>query len=573
LLTRLRVNPAAGRAIAATLADFIPYALAVVAVLLLMLLVAYPLLMVAMQALYPRLPDLSVGPVLRSFETITTSPYLRDGIAHSLALGTGVALVAVVLASPVAFLTERTNLRGRTLLDFLMLLPFTTPGFLSTEIWILILQRRGYLQQLTGIDATGAQSFLYSYFGIVAVMALHLFPLVYFAQRAGLALLPANIVDAARASGAGWWRTARRVIIPLMLPSTFAGALLVFAASVAEYGAPATLAIQAHFFTTSVNIGNLTSQHPTNRPAAAALSLTLLACTLLTLLISRRFTTRTRNAARPAVQVPLTLGRLQAPALMLVGAIALFSSLIPWSAILATALLRTMSGGLAWSNIDAGRLLTLLGRPDAAKALLTSIELAAASATAVALIGGVLGYLVAKPGLRGRWLLDGIALLPVATPGVVIAVAMIAVWNQPFMPGAIYESQWVLAIAYTTLFLPYGVRYASAALQSIPAGIDEAGRMAGAGLLRRLRRLVIPLLLPSLSSAWVLVFAIGMRELENSLIVRPPNVTTVSVFIWSNFVQANPLNGMAMAVVTLIVSIVALLTVRALAGRFTPVQG
>ena len=565
---RTKDHPPA-RLLWSTVSGWLPPAVAIVAVAIMLLLVAYPLLMVVAQAVYPRLPDLTVGPALRVFDTVGRSPYLRNGLAHSLQLGVGAALVAMVISSPVAFLIERTDLRSRPLLDFLMLLPFTTPPFLSAEVWILILERHGYLQQLTHIDATGAQSFLYSYFGIVAVLALHLFPLVYFAQRSGLALLPGSVIDAARTSGAGWWRTGTRVVLPLMLPATLAGALLVFASSMAEYGAPATLAIQAHFLATSVNIGNLTSQYPTNRPVAAALSIVLLVCTLSALLLSRWLTGRGRYTSRSLTRSSLTLGRWQAPSLALVWAVALFSGIIPWSAVLTTSLMRTLSGGLSWSNLEPSRLLLLLARPEAAEALRTSVELAAVAATAVAVLGGVIGYLIARPGLHGRWLLDGIALLPVATPGVVIAVAVIVVWNQPFMPGAIYESQWVLAIAYTVVFLPFGVRYTSAALQSIPAGVEEAGRMSGAGSFRRLSHLVLPMLYPSLVSAWVLAFAIGMRELENSLIVRPANTTTVSVFIWQSFTQANPLDGMAMAVVTLAVTCVALLSVRALVGQLT----
>jgi iron(III) transport system permease protein len=566
---RLRASVRSGARPLAVL-DLLPSAVAVIAVLLLCLLVVYPLVMVVAQALYPRLPDLASGPGLDSFTIALKSPQLRDGLGRSVLLGTAVAALAVLLSSPVAFLIERTDLRGRSLLNFLMLLPFMTPGFLSTEVWILILQQRGYLQQLTGVDATAAQGFLYSFFGLAAIMALHLFPLVYFAQRAGLALLPSSVIDAARSSGAGWPRTLTRIIVPLMLPATFAGSLLVFAAGMAEYGAPASLAIQAHFFVTTVNIGNLTAQHPVNRPVAAALSVILLACTLLALLISRRLTGRADYSGRATAQVPLQLGRWQGPALVVCWVVALLAGIVPWTAIAVTSMLHTLSGGLAWSNVDPVRLLTLLGRPDAVKALQTSLQLAGASATAVALLGAIIGYLIARPGLRGRWLLDGIALLPVASPGIVIAVAMIAVWNQPFMPGGIYESQWLLAIAYTTLFLPYGVRYASAAFQAIPAGIDEAGRVSGAGLARRLHRLVLPLVLPSVVSAWVLAFAIAMRELENSLIVRPPNVSTVSSFMWQNFVQANPLAGMAMAVITLAVTCCALIAVRLLAGRFSP---
>jgi len=550
--------------------DLIPRLLAVGTVLSLLLLVVYPLAMVFIEAIYPRFPLLAGGATVRLFQTALGATFLRQGLLSSVELGLGAAIVSVVLASPMAFLVERTDLPQRKLLDFLLLLPFTTPPFLSAEVWILILERRGYLQQLTGLDASGAQGLLFSYNGIVLVLALHLFPLVYFAQRAGLALIPSSVIDAARACGAGPFKTAFRIMLPLMLPSTLAGALLVFAAGMSEYGAPATLAIQAHFFATSVNIGNLTSQYPTNRPLAAALSVILMISTFAAVMIARGVVGRGRYTGRSLTSIPLALGRWRWAGLVLSGSIALVSGVIPWTAVAVTSVLRTLSGGLVWSNISPQRLFALLSQPQALDALRTSVELAAVAATAVAMLGATLGYLITRPGLRGRWLLDGIATLPLATPGIVIAVAVIVVWNQPFMPGAIYESQWVLAIAYTVVFLPFGVRYATSALQALPPGLDEAGRMSGAGPLRRIVKLILPLMAPAIISAWALSFAIGMRELESSLIVRPPGTTTLSVFMWQAFTQGNPLSGMGMAVLTLAVTCIALVTVRTLAGRLAP---
>jgi iron(III) transport system permease protein len=549
------------------LGDILPLAIAVIAIVALLLLVAYPLAMVLVQAIFPRYPSLDSGPVAKEFVAGLSSPYLRTGLANSIQLGIGTALVAIVLATPAAILIDRSDVPMRGLFDFLLLLPFVTPPFLLAESWILVLQRHGYVQQLTGLDASGAQSFLYSFWGIVFILALHLFPLVYFAQRAGLTLVSSGVIEAAKTSGAGWWRTGSRILLPLILPATLAGALLVFAAAMAEYGAPAALAIQAHFFATSVNIGNLTSQYPTNRPLAASLSVVLMMATFLAVVLARKAISGGRYSGRSLTTTPVALGRARWPAFALLVLLVLFSAGIPWGAVAVTSVLRTLSGGLSRSNVSPVRVLTLLTQPGAVNAIRTSLELSAAAATAVAVLGTVVGYLVTRPTLRGRWLVDGIATLPIATPGIVIAVAVIVVWNQPFMPGAIYESQWVLAIAYTIVFLPFGVRYASSAFQAMPPGLDEAGRTSGAGIVRRMYRLILPLVIPAVLSAWALAFAIGMRELENSLIVRPPGTVTISYFMWQSFTQGNPLSGMAMAVLTLLVTSIALLVVRSLVGR------
>jgi iron(III) transport system permease protein len=241
--------------------------------------------------------------------------------------------------------------------------------------------------------------------------------------------------------------------------------------------------------------------------------------------------------------------------------------------VIATSMLRTVSGGLEWDNLDIQRLLALPMQSAAQQALLTSVELAAVASTTVAILGTAIAYLLTRTRVAGRGALDVISMLPSAAPGVVIAVAVIIVWNQPFMPKGIYGSQWVLAIAYAIVFLPYGVRYAVAAMHAVPATLDDAGRTSGAGEVRRFRRLLLPLILPSIVSAWVLAFAIGMRELENSLIVRPPGTTTVSTYMWQNFAQGSVIDGMGMAVVSFIVTCAALVAVRVALGRTDPPLG
>lgn len=541
----------------------------------LLLLVAYPLALVFAQAVFPQFPLATSGASLDAFQRIWASNYHLGVIVHSAQVGVGVAIVSVVLAVPAAFLVRRTDMPARGVLDLLMLVPFTSSPFLTAEAWIVLLQRRGYVEQLTGLEASRSEALLYSYPGIVLVMALHLFPLVYFSVAGAVAMIPTSILDAARTSGAGWRRTGLRIVLPSLLPSILGGALLVFAAAIAEYGTPAILGVQARFIVTAVDIANLTSQHPVDRPLAAALSVVLLAMTMAALVAARALVAATSHqGARSGSSVTrIPIGYARWGGFVYVALLAIVAGILPWAAVIATSMLRTVSGGLEWGNLDVQRLLALPMQPAAQQALLTSVELAAVASTTVAILGTAIAYLLTRTRVSGRGALDVISMLPSAAPGVVIAVAVIIVWNQPFMPKGIYGSQWVLAIAYAIVFLPYGVRYAVAAMHAVPATLDDAGRTSGAGEVRRFRRLLLPLILPSIVSAWVLAFAIGMRELENSLIVRPPGTTTVATYMWQNFAQGSVIDGMGMAVVSFAVTCAALVAIRLALGRTDPPLG
>ncbi|WP_287819650.1 ABC transporter permease subunit, partial [Achromobacter sp.] len=159
----------------------------------------------------------------------------------------------------------------------------------------------------------------------------------------------------------------------------------------------------------------------------------------------------------------------------------------------------------------------------------------------------------------GAAVIDALALLPAALPGVVVGVGLILAWNQPFWPASPYGTWGILLLSYTSLLLPYPVRYVSAALAQLGANLEAAARVHGASAAAALRRIVLPLVLPGLAAAMLMVFAVASRELVTSLLLAPAGVQTVSVFVWRQFEQGSVGEGMAMAAVAVGVSLTLML--------------
>lgn len=139
-------------------------------------------------------------------------------------------------------------------------------------------------------------------------------------------------------------------------------------------------------------------------------------------------------------------------------------------------------------------------------------------------------------------------------PGIVVAVGVILAWNHPAWPVSPYNTWGVLLLAYTCLLLPYPVRYAQAALQQIGASLEDAARVHGASALTVVRRILLPLVAPSLFAALLLVFAVASRELVASLLLTPTGMQTVSLFIWRQFEQGSLGQGMAMSTITIAIT-------------------
>ena len=192
---------------------------------------------------------------------------------------------------------------------------------------------------------------------------------------------------------------------------------------------------------------------------------------------------------------------------------------------------------------------------EALQALGTSVSLATATAVLAGTVGFLAAWSVTKGRVPGAGLIDACSLLPAALPGVVVGVGLILAWNQPFWPVTPYGTWLILLLSYTCLLLPYPVRYVGAAFRQISDSLEAAARVHGASLLRTLWHVSLPLSLPSLIAAMLMVFAVASRELVTSLLLAPAGVQTVSIFIWRQFEQGSIGQGMAMATVAIVISL------------------
>ena len=159
----------------------------------------------------------------------------------------------------------------------------------------------------------------------------------------------------------------------------------------------------------------------------------------------------------------------------------------------------------------------------------------------------ITAYSVVKGRGRFRHLLDALSITPNSLPGVVVAVGIILAWNQPWLPATPYNTPFILLLAYVCILLPQPVRYATASLHQLGDNLESAARVCGSGPLRAFVRIVFPLILPSMVTSMILVFAVASRELVASLLVAPIGFQTIAVYIWTQFDQGSAGLGMAMA--------------------------
>ncbi|QJP13097.1 iron ABC transporter permease [Starkeya sp. ORNL1] len=530
----------------------------------LLILVAVPIAFVILQAVFPELGRGSFARPFGQVAAVLGDPALLRLTRNTLLLGVCVVALAAIIAVPLGFLRALYAVPLAPLWDVLFLVPFMVPPYIATLGWIMTLQPRGYLAQLTSLHAG---PFLFSFAGLVFVMALNLFPAIYFAVSRTAVAIGSRYADVGRVCGAGPWTAFRRITLPLATPALVASALLVFALTIEEYGTPAALGRQSGYLVLVTAIETRTADWPVDLPGAAILSLILVLLSVgafalqLKILAGRSFET---TGGKPQAFVPAPLGAMALPVLIGFTLIALLATGVPLFAILATALSRTISGGLSPGNLGFENFEALLSLESGGlRALGNSLALGLATALLTGFIGAMVAYAVVKTRFRGKAVFDALSMLPNALPGVVVAVGLILAWNRP-LPLSPYNTPFILLLAYSCILLPYPIRYANAALRQINDNLEAAARVSGASSLTSLRRIVLPLIWPSLLSAMLLVFAVASRELVASVLVAPVGMMTVATFIWRQFEQGSIGLGMAMSTIALIVTLSVPLAITAL---------
>lgn len=521
----------------------------------LLVLVGVPLLFILLQALFPHLGSGSLAEPFSALLPSLVDKSVAGLLLNTLLLGTCVALASAVFGGALGVIRATIPIPYARVWDIVLLTPFMIPPYISTLGWIVVLQPRGYLHQILGFHLG---PFLFSLPGLVCIMACHLFPAVYFAVSRSIASTSGELTEAALMSGATRLQVFRRVTAPLALPAIVGALLLVFAATIEEFGTPAVLASQSHFEVLTTAIDQRVASWPIDLPGASALSL------LLVLLALAAFTGQSRLiAGRSYVTISGKMKSQAASArpLAVFGGVtalaiaALITVGVPLFGILATAFTRSFSRGLTTSNFSLRNFELLFSNTGGAvQAMGLSFGLAICAALVTASLGVAAAVLGRRRAAQGFDALGALTALPNAAPGVVIALGLILAWNQPWLPVTLYGTSAMLILAYSCILLPYSARYASAALTQISPDLEAAALMAGASPAIVFRRILLPLIWPSVAAAMMIVFAVSSRELVASILLAPVGAHTMATYVWKQFEQGSLGLGMAMSAVAIAVT-------------------
>ena len=528
----------------------------------LLVLVVYPSIMLVVHSFLVE-GRLSLGHYLRIARDAVTYAVL----VNSLVVSAGATIGGTALGVVLAWLVSRTDLPGRRAWRTVLLLPYMIPPFIGAIAWVYLLSRVGYVNQ-AWMALTGSADplfVIYGRTGIIAVLMLYGYPIVYLAALGLLERSDPSLEEAARMAGAGTARVLRDVTLPLVLPGILAGALLLMMSSLANFGIPAILGFQARFFVLPTRIYStiLNFDLRDNLQIAAALSIWFVVIAAVLMQLQRRLLGRRRFAVvggQATARHRIALGRWRYPIVAALAVFALASVVLPLLAVVLTSLIRAYGLPPVRANLTLQHYATVFtGVPKVHRAIVNSLGLAAGSATLVVILAVGIGYLLARVRVRGTALLELLITIPYAIPGTVVALGMILAWVRPVpvLGVRLYDTIWILLLAYVARFLIFGVRTVMAGLAQVHESLEEAARISGARPVEAFRDVVLPIIRPSLAAGWFLAFIPAVAELTLSILLFSVGNETLGVVVFGLHDEGKIALSAALAVVvtTLLVAI------------------
>jgi iron(III) transport system permease protein len=517
---------------------------------LLAFLVLYPIAMLLIGAIADVNPvvdgiDLSRASAA-NFLAVLANPNVHLAVVNSLVACTGGTALALLIGLAFSWIVVRTNTPCKRLIATGGMIPLFVPPLVAAVAWgILGSPKTGLLNTAMASVGLSWRINLYSMEGMIAVFGMYYAPYVYMFTAAALRNMDPSLEEAAEISGASALRTLLTVTFPLIAPAIVSGTLLSFVVMLGIYGIPAVLGTPANITLLTTYIFLLTAWSPPLYSTAAAVAIILMAVTAIfvflqqKVLSGRSYTTVAGKAFRPRA---LNLGRWRFLTLGLALLYIAVVVVLPTLALIVAAFrkflfirdLRSLFDAKAYSLIHFER---LLDSPRTFESIANTMEVGLITAVVGGALAFAIGYTVNRSRIPGRKAIDVISTLPVAIPGLVIGVAYLWAWIG--VPGGLYGTIWILALAFVARFMPDTVKALSTSLMQIHRELEEAAWICGKGLLGTIRTVVLPLARPGVIAAMTLLFILAIRELGSSLFLYTSKTVVMAVLLLDYYEGGN----------------------------------
>src|SRR5450830_471823 len=542
-------------------------ALYVVTFVIVALLVATPLAALIYGSLRSAAPGLPAQWTLANWAGLA-SPGVVGTFVTTIGIGVAVSLIAAIVGTAIAIIVHRTDFRGASTVTALVSLSFFLPSFILAMAWIIIGSPggliNGVLEDILGLQGWRVDACTAT--GIIFVMALHEVPFVYLLMRGPILGMDASFEEAARAAGASPYAVLRKITLPLLSFSLTSAVVLAFVLSIEQFAIPALMGIPGHVTVLATQLYLLVLFPPPDYGLAAAIGLTLSALTGIAIWLQRRIARNNRltvTTGKAGRLTPIPLGRWKWASGALCWGYLAFALILPVIILTYVSVLKYFTPNPFGGAYTLRNYVFLYESGSTVRSFWNTLIVSGLGALLGVVLASFISYFTLRHRPPGYRVLDFTASLPLGVPGVVLGLGLL--WAYAYLPLPIYGTLTILIVAFITRFLSYATETIGGRMVQIDRSLEEAAWTAGATRLQTIKRVLVPLTMPSLQGAYFLLFMAFFREIASAVLLYTAASSVLSTSIWSFFEQANwglasSLSLMGMIVVFVFMSLLVVLT-------------
>lgn len=485
---------------------------------------------------------------LAYFQKFFSKPFYYEALFNSLKVTTVVTLLAVLIATPLAYIMTTIKIKGRSFIQILILIASMQAPSIGAYSWILLLGRSGSVTTFMQDKLNIAIPDIYGFTGIVLVLTLELTPLIFMYVCGALKNVDNSLIEAAESLGCTGIKKMIKVIVPLILPTILAGSLLVFMRALADFGTP--MLIGEGYKTIPVLIFNeFINEVGGDDGFAAAISIIVVIFATIIFLAQKYITNKksfTMSALHP-IEAKKEKGAKNIFAHLYVYLFT-FLAMLPQMVVVYTSFLNT-SGRIFTSGYSFMSYKNALSK--VGSSIRNTLVLAIAAILIIIVIATLVAYITVRRRNAMTNILDIITMLPYIVPGSVLGIALLISFNKG--PLILSGTSFIMIMAFVVRRLPYTIRSSAATVHQISISTEEAAISLGASNLKTFTRITLPMMMPGVIAGAILSWITIISELSTSIILYTARTKTMTIAIYTEVIRGN--YGVAAALASILTGI------------------
>jgi iron(III) transport system permease protein len=538
-----------------------------------LVLVLYPIVLIVLNSFQVDRPAQSAGFSLEAWRVALSNPGMVESVWNTLALTVARQAIAIPTAILLAWILARSDIPGSYWLEFLFWIAYFLPTLPVVLGWIMLLQPdHGLLNQWVAALPFGLKGpfNIYSFWGVVwAHLASGTIAVEVMLLTPAFRNMDASLEEAARISGASTRAMLLRIVLPIMTPVVLVVTILSIIHSLQAFEVELILGFPIRLFVFSTQIYSLLRQDPPLFPEAMALSSIILGF-MLPLIVLQRWATQRRSFATVSGRFRVhrtRLGRWRLPVFLAVLAVALTITVVPLTFLVMTTFMK-LAGFFnvpqPWTTDQWGR---VLGDSIFLVSVRNTLVLAGGSALTAVVLFTAIAYVVVRTRFVGRSLLDFVSWLPVTLPGIILGLGLLWLFLRTPLLRPLYGSVLLLITVTVISAMTLGVQIIKSTFIQLSAELEEAALMSGATAWGAFRRVLLPLITPTLLLVAAVSFISAARNVSTVALLATSSTRPLSLLQLDFMVEGRPEAAAVVGVIIAAMTAVVALLVRLLGLR------